>query len=73
MSDTQECFVFRVTRNKYGQKSGDVPNLDGDVPDRYYGYHENEYLERFVFIYDYADVTGKLWLGDAGWDEASRY
>lgn len=46
------------------------PEIDANTPKRYHGYFENEFGKQAIFVYDYDQHTGTLWLGDAGWEKA---
>jgi hypothetical protein len=58
--------LFHVD-NKHVADSGIPPQIDGNTPNRYHSYFENEYGEQMVFVYDYEANTGTLWFGDIGW------
>jgi hypothetical protein len=68
LSDEKTAFVFAV-RSKHGAESGTPPQISGDVPERYYGYFENQLREQLIFVYDYKTQKGTLWMGDLGWNE----
>jgi hypothetical protein len=59
--------LFRVS-NKHIAASGEPLYIDGDIPEQYHGYFQNEYGEQFVFVFDYQTNKGTLWSGDVGWD-----
>jgi hypothetical protein len=58
--------------NRHGTDSGTPPVINGNEPGRYFGYFQNEYREQAVFVYDYQEKTGTLWMSDAGWDEPAK-
>lgn len=66
MADT--ALLFSVG-NKHATGSGRPPHIDGDTPDHYHGYFENEYGEQAVFVYDRQAGSGSLWMGDNGWEK----
>lgn len=68
MSDEQ-VYVFRA-RNKHAAAMGRPPEIDANTPKRYHGYFENEFGEQAIFVYDYEQRIGTLWMGDAGWEKA---
>jgi hypothetical protein len=61
-------YVFTVS-NHHTEQCGSPPTIDGDDPDCYHGYFENEFGEQAVFVYNAKTKTARLWLGDAGWEE----
>jgi hypothetical protein len=66
MSDTP--YLFQVS-NRHKAGSGNPPEIDGNTPNRYHGYFENEHGEQIVFVYDYETKTGTLWRGADGWEQ----
>jgi hypothetical protein len=62
--------VFRVS-NHHIESCGTPPSVDGDAPNRYHSYFENEHGEQAVFTYDHDAKEGYLIMGDAGWE--NRY
>jgi hypothetical protein len=65
---TQASPLFS-TSNKHVADSGTPPQFDGDAKGRYHGYFENAYGEQAVFVYDRQAGSGKLWMGDNGWEK----
>lgn len=65
---TDQKNLFSVS-NRHSPESGLPPQFDADTPARYHGYFENEHGEQMVFVYDRESRTGKLWMGDAGWEQ----
>jgi hypothetical protein len=63
--------IFQAS-NKHTPAAGNPPQIDANVPGKYYGYFENEHGEQAIFIYDYTAQTGMVWLGDAGWEKAYK-
>ena len=59
-------YLFRVS-NHHTPDCGDSPRIQGDDPNCYFGYFENEHGEQAVFVYDRRLNNAVLWLGDAGW------
>ena len=57
--------IFQVS-NKHSDDCGKPPTIDGNAPERYYSYFENEYGEQCIFVYDYQTQTGTLYMGDIG-------
>jgi hypothetical protein len=66
---TENPPIFWVN-NKHGAKMGKPPEIDGNAPNRYFAYFENEYREQAIFVYDYDTKTGTFWMGDAGWEKS---
>ena len=60
--------LFQVT-NHHGEACGLPPQIDEQTfPDVYRSYFENQNGEQAIFLYDYEQERGILYLGDAGWD-----
>ena len=60
--------LFQVT-NHHGEACGVPPQIDEQTfPGVYHGYFENQNGEQAVFVYDYEQERGTLYLGDAGWE-----
>jgi hypothetical protein len=47
-----------------------VPRIDDADLNQYVGYFENGYGEQAVFVFDRSARSGKLYLGDAGWQRS---
>ena len=59
--------LFKV-RNHHNASCGTPPEVDGDVPSRYYGYCANEHGEQAIFEFDFETRTASIRMGDAGWE-----
>jgi hypothetical protein len=60
--------LFQVT-NHHGEACGVPPQIDEQTfPGVYHGYFENQNGEQAVFVYDYEQERGTLYMGDAGWE-----
>jgi hypothetical protein len=59
--------LFSV-RNKQSAASGEPPCIDGNTPNRYHAYFENDLGEQLIFVYDRETDTGTLYHGDVGWE-----
>ncbi|HEX6483211.1 MAG TPA: hypothetical protein VF043_30570 [Ktedonobacteraceae bacterium] len=60
--------LFQVT-NHHGEASGISPQIDEQTfPGVYRSYFENQDGEQAVFLYDYEQECGKLYMGDVGWE-----
>ncbi len=60
--------LFQVT-NHHGESYGIPPQIDEQTfPNVYRSYFENQYGEQAIFLYDYQQECGTLYLGDAGWE-----
>jgi len=61
-------FVF-LADNAHLECCGQPPRLTREG-NRYYGYFENPFGEQMVFEFDFDEDRGRLWCGDAGWENA---
>jgi hypothetical protein len=61
--------LFLVS-NHHVAGCGVPPQISGDTPGRRYSYFVNEHGEQAIFEFDLETKTGRLWLGDAGWEES---
>ena len=61
--------LFRVS-NHHTDQCGQPPAVDGDEPDKYYGYFANQYGEQAVFVYDYQTHEASVWMGGTDWGDA---
>ena len=60
--------LFQVT-NHHGEACGIPPQIDEqNFPDVYRSYFENQNGEQAIFLYDYEQERGTLYLGDEGWE-----
>jgi len=60
--------LFQVT-NHHGEACGILPQIDEQTfPDVYRSYFENQNGEQAIFLYDYEQERGTLYMGDAGWE-----
>ena len=60
--------LFQVT-NHHAEACGVPPQIDGQTfPGVYRSYFENQDNEQAIFLYDYEQERGTLYLGDAGWE-----
>jgi hypothetical protein len=60
--------LFQVT-NHHGESCGIPPQIDEQTfPDVYRSYFENQNGEQVIFLYDYEQECGTLYMGDAGWE-----
>ena len=60
--------LFQVT-NHHGEACGISPYIDEQTFSGVYrGYFENQNGEQAVFLYDYEEERGILYIGDAGWE-----
>lgn len=59
--------LFSV-RNKQSPACGEPPSIDGNTPNRYHAYFENDLGEQLIFVYDRETDTGTLYHGDLGWE-----
>ncbi len=60
--------LFQVT-NRHGEASGVLPHIDEQTFSGVYrGYFENQNGEQAIFLYDYEQERGTLYMGDAGWE-----
>jgi hypothetical protein len=60
--------LFQVN-NHHGEASGIPPQIDEQTfPGVYRSYFENQNGEQAVFLYDYEQERGTLYIGDAGWE-----
>jgi hypothetical protein len=60
--------LFLVT-NHHGEACGVPPQIDEQTfPGVYRSYFENQNGEQAIFLYDYKQEHGTLYLGDAGWE-----
>jgi hypothetical protein len=57
-------------RNHHLAEAGSPPLIDDHDAGHYVGYFENGYGEQALFVYDRDEGTGKLYVGDAGWETA---
>ncbi len=60
--------LLRV-RNHHAACCGDPPTINGDDPDVYIGYFENEHSEQWIFTFHRRTGQAELRGGDVGWDE----
>ncbi len=71
MSDTDppgQRRLFQVS-NHHSANCGTPPHIDGDTPGRRFSYFQNEYGEQAIFEFDLATRAGRIWMGDANWEE----
>jgi hypothetical protein len=60
--------LFQVT-NHHGEACGVPPQIDEQTFSGVYrSYFENQNGEQAVFLYDYEQERGTLYMGDAGWE-----
>ncbi len=60
--------LFQVS-NHHGESQGIPPQIDEQsFPNVYRSYFENQYGEQAIFLYDYQQERGTLYMGDAGWE-----
>jgi hypothetical protein len=60
--------LFQVT-NHHGESGGAAPQIDEQTfPGVYRSYFENHNGEQAIFLYDYEQERGTLYMGDAGWE-----
>jgi len=60
--------LFQVS-NHHGEACGVPPQIDEQTfPDVYRSYFENQHGEQAIFLYDYKQEHGTLYMGDAGWE-----
>jgi hypothetical protein len=60
--------LFQVT-NHHGEACGVPPQIDEQTFSGVYrSYFENQNGEQAVFLYDYEQECGTLYIGDAGWE-----
>jgi hypothetical protein len=60
--------LFQVI-NHHGEACGIPPQIDEQTfPDVYRSYFENQNGEQAIFLYDYEQERGTLYLGDEGWE-----
>jgi len=60
--------LFQVT-NHHGEACGVPPQIDEQTFSGVYrSYFENQNGEQAVFLYDYEQECGTLYMGDAGWE-----
>lgn len=60
---------FFIMVNKHVESCGNPPIFINKNTNNYYSYFENDFGEQWVFEYDYSVKTGKLYGGDAGWEQ----
>ena len=68
-SETADATLLQV-RNRHSPEAGPPPHIVDLDGNQYVGYFENGYGEQALFVYDRDAETGKLYLGDAGWETA---
>jgi len=69
-SDDADVTLLQV-RNRHSPEAGTPPRIADDLDaNQYVGYFENGYGEQALFVYDRDAGTGRLYLGDAGWETA---
>jgi hypothetical protein len=62
--------LFQVT-NHHVESCGTPPQIDEQTfPNVYRSYFENQYGEQTIFLYDYEQEHGTLYMGDAGWEHS---
>jgi hypothetical protein len=60
--------LFQVT-NHHGEACGIPPQIDEQTfPGVYRSYFENQNGDQVIFLYDFEQERGTLYMGDAGWD-----
>jgi len=59
--------LFEVS-NHHTAACGKPPNVNGDVPDMYFGYFANGYGEQAIYCYDYNTGEAVVRMGDCGWE-----
>ncbi len=60
--------LFQVT-NHHEEACGVPPQIDEQTfPGVYRSYFENQNGEQVIFLYDYEQECGTLYMGDAGWE-----
>jgi hypothetical protein len=60
--------LFQVTTH-HGESCGIPPQIDEQTfPDVYRSCFENQRGEQVIFLYDYKQECGILYMGDAGWE-----
>jgi hypothetical protein len=60
--------LFQVS-NHHGESCGMPPQIDEQTfPNVYRSYFENQSGEQAIFLYDYEQERGSLYMGDAGWE-----
>lgn len=64
----EQPYLFFV-KNGHSASCGTPPSIDGNTPRRHYSYFQNEYGEQAIFEYNFETKTGRVWMGDASWDE----
>jgi hypothetical protein len=62
----QAELLFFVS-NHHVESCGTPPKINGDTPNSYHSYFENEFGEQAIFIYDHEAAKGVLRMGDADW------
>jgi hypothetical protein len=68
-SEDADALLLQV-RNRHSAEAGTPPRIVALDADQYVGYFENGYGEQALFVYDRDAGTGRLYLGDAGWETA---
>ncbi len=64
----RDQLLFQVT-NHHGETCGVPPHIDEQTfPGVYRSYFEYHNGEQAIFLYDYEQEYGTLYLGDAGWE-----
>ncbi|MCI0711546.1 MAG: hypothetical protein L0154_15430 [Chloroflexi bacterium] len=59
--------IFEAT-NKHDEGQGKPPQISTSDTNKYCAYFENEFSEQFIFVYDYDEHSGTLWLSKKGWE-----
>jgi hypothetical protein len=60
--------VLLQVRNHHAAEAGTPPRIDDADVNHYVGHFENAYGEQAVFVFDRSARSGKVYLGDAGWE-----
>ena len=68
-SEDADPMLLQV-RNRHLAEAGTPPRIVYPDANQYVGYFENGYGEQALFVYDRDARTGRLYLGDAGWETA---
>jgi hypothetical protein len=71
VSESEDADVTLLqVRNKHSPEAGTPPRIVELDANQYVGYFENGDGEQALFVYDRDAGTGRLYLGDAGWETA---
>lgn len=66
MNQPRKTPLFTVS-NHHASDGQEPPNIDGDDPNTYHSYFENQHGEQSLFVFRHDTKEAIVYSGDAGW------